>query len=142
MQSVWILWILECSQKVDSNCMLLQPPREGDPRPPQQPVVPITSESNMRVPSKLIIPDIFCGTNKSAANGSIPHNGIPAANRSVKCFSSEDLDWRIAEQTDMPQSICPGRVDRRQFRLLRIEQFKNFPGRVSRRTEIEFGRVK
>ena len=122
--------------------MLLQPPREGDPRPPQQPVVPITSESNTRVPSKLIIPDIFCGTNKSAANGSIPHNGIPAANRSVKCFSSEDLDWRIAEQTDMPQSICPGRVDRRQFRLLRIEQFKNFPGRVSRRTEIEFGRVK
>ena len=135
-----MLWILECSQKVDSNCMLLQPPREGDPRPPQQPVVPITGESNMRVPSKLIIPDIFCGTNKSAANGSIPHNGIPAANRSVKCFSSEDLDWRIAEQTDMPQSICPGRVDRRQFRLLRMEQFKNFAGRISRRTEIEFGR--
>ena len=140
MQSVWMLWILECSQKVDSNCILLQPPREGDPRPPAQPVVPITSESNTRVPSKLIIPDIFCGTNKSAANGSIPHNGVPAANRSVKCFSSEDLDWRIAEQTDMPQYARD--VDRRQFRLLRIEQFKNFPDRVSRRTEIEFGKVK
>ena len=105
--------------------MLLQPPREGDPRPPAQPVVPITSESNTRVPSKLIIPDIFCGTNKSAANGSLPHNGVPAANRSVKCFSSEDLDWRIAEQTDTCLNM-PGTLTDVSLDSLELSNLKTF----------------
>ena len=73
--SLMILWI---------NISNFQPPKEADNASPclESVSVQASKDFDHRVPSKLIIPDIFCGSSKP--NGHLPQNGSGSTSSSTR----------------------------------------------------------
>ena len=67
-----------------NNISNFQPPKEADNASPclESVSVQASKDFDHRVPSKLIIPDIFCGSSKP--NGHLPHNGSGSTSSSTR----------------------------------------------------------
>ena len=73
-----------------NNNGFFQPPKEADNAASDSVTVNASKDLENRVPSKLIIPDIFCGSTKTNGNGHLPQNGSSRGLWSSSSSSSLD----------------------------------------------------